>query len=134
MTRLRYVAASALTLASVVLLTGCAGQQAPLADLAGERTSQDELPQLSDYAYDLVNTASSKYVGEYEGTSLWLALGIDPDTQVCLIVAPGNDRWTVSCGGIRMITSNGEHTFEVVPDGASPAESATRVSENVHAR
>ena len=130
--RRRKVAAAAFTLASFALLSGCAAQQSSFTDLQGSRESQDELPQLADYAYDDVDESTSRFIAEHEGTSLWLAAGLE-DSTVCLVADAGAEAWVVTCGAGAFNSSGVTGTFEVAPDGATAPEGSMQISENVHA-
>jgi len=132
MPRFRLAAVGALAVASVVLLAGCSAQQNAFTDLQGERGASDELPQLADHAYDDLDVSSSRFVGEHEGTSLWLAQGLE-DSSVCLVADPGDDDWVVGCGGGGTKVVGRAGSFEIVPDGVPAPEGATQVSENVYA-
>lgn len=132
MSQLRYFAAVALALASIVVLSGCTAPQDAFTDLQGDRESQDELPQLADYAYDNVDVSTSRFVGEHDDTSLWLAQGLE-DAGICIVADAGDDAWAVGCGGQTIKIGGVAGTFEVVPDGAIAPEGATQLSENVYA-
>lgn len=101
-------------------------------DLQGDRASGDELPVLTDYAYDAVDASTSRFVADHEGASIWLAEGLE-GTTVCLIVDAGADAWVVGCGGAPTRVGGLTGSFEVVPDGAPAPEGATQISENVYA-
>lgn len=128
----RYAAAAALALASIVLLSGCTAPQDAFTDLRGDRESRDELPQLAEYAYDDVEVSTSRFVGEHDGTSLWLALGLE-DSGICIVADAGEDSWVVGCGGETIKIGGMAGTYEVLPDAATAPEGATKVSENVYA-
>lgn len=132
MSQLRVAALASLALASIVLLSGCMASQDAYADLQGDRESHDELPRLADYAYDNVDVSTSRFVGEYDGTSLWLARGLE-DSSICIVAAAADDAWFAGCGGATTKIGGIAGTFEVIPDGARGPEGATRVSENVYA-
>ena len=112
---------------SAVMLTGCV-QYTTYADLEGERDAADQLPELEEYAYDSLDASTSRFVGEHDGTSLWLAKG-EEAAPVCLVAQRGKD-WIVGCGDR---TSGGPGSFEIFPDGSLIPEDATKVSENVYA-
>lgn len=128
----RRVAVCALAVVSGLLLTGCAAQQGTLTDLQRDHESGDELPQLDDHAYEAVDVESSRFVGEHEGTSLWLAEGREA-SAVCLVADPGDADWVVGCGGLPIGVDGLAGHFEVVPDGAPAPEGVTQISENVYA-
>lgn len=132
MSVLRCAAAVALGLGSVTLLAGCAGQQLPYADLQVDRQSEDELPKLADYAYDNLNESTSRFIGEHDGTSLWIAAG-DKDESICLVTVAGDDLWVAACGGGPTKMGGITGSFEIVPDGVPGPEGATKLSENVYA-
>ncbi|MGO1840263.1 MAG: hypothetical protein ACTH0E_12195 [Candidatus Microbacterium stercoravium] len=134
MSRVCNVAAPALIAAALVLLTACSGHQSAFVDLDGEREAADELPQREDYAYENVDVDSSRFVGDHEGTSLWLAQDIR-GSGVCLIADASGSDWGVACGGATGLELDGVvGTFHVVPDAAAPPEGATQISENVYAQ
>ena len=132
MPRLRYASATALVLASITLLSGCSTDLVGFSDLQGERESRDELPELTDYAYDDVDVSTSRYVGEHAGTSLWLARGLENST-VCLVADAGEDEWVVGCGGGTVGVDGLAGKYQVVVDGVQAPEGAVKISENVYA-
>ena len=98
-----------------------------------EREAQDELPALGENALASVDVQTSRYVGEYEGTSLWLVEG-RTDPPVCLIAASDGSEWTMACGsdaGLEMSSALGR--FMVMPDSIPAPDGATAISENVYA-
>lgn len=132
MSHLRHAAAVALALASIAFLSGCVAEQSAFTDLRSDREAHDELPQLADYAYGEVDVSTSRFVGEHDGTSVWLAEGLD-GYRVCIVADAGDDGWIVGCGGGTTKISGLAGTFEVVPDHAPAPEGATQLSENVYA-
>ncbi|PKI92228.1 hypothetical protein CW368_05210 [Actinomycetales bacterium SN12] len=132
MSRLRYAARSALTLASIVILCVCTAQPGGFADLGGERDARDELPQLADYAYDSVDRSTSRYVGEHDGASLWLANGRER-SAVCLVADAGERGWIVGCGGGGTRIGGTTGSYEVVEDAAAAPKGAVKISQNVYA-
>ncbi|MGZ0710911.1 hypothetical protein ACWPKO_21550 (plasmid) [Coraliomargarita sp. W4R53] len=131
MSRVRFAAVSFLALASIAILPGCTAQGTAFADLQGDKESGDELPALKDYAYDDVDESTSRFVADHEGTSVWLAQGLE-DGTVCLIADAGPDAWVVSCGGAPSRIGGVAGTFEVVSDGAPAPSGATQLSDNVY--
>lgn len=128
----RIVAAAALALVSVSVLTGCSFVTSDLAVLDSERVDADELPALEDYSYDRVDESTSRFVGEHDDISLWVARGAD--SQACLVAAGAEeDDWLVACGGLPIRMGGLDHTFQLLPDGAPAPEGSTRVSDNVYA-
>ena len=122
------IAACALT------LSGCATSTDGFGDLQTQRGSEDELPALAESdAFDNVDISTSRYVGEHDGASLWIAEGV-VDAQICLVAVAGESEWGVSCGGAAgVITTGVTGTFMVIPDGVPAPENATKISENVYA-
>lgn len=132
MSSLRAVFATALAVSTLVLCAGCAGQQIHYSDLDRAATSGDELPALDESAYASVDTSSSRYIGEHDGTSVWLAQGIEEDT-VCLIADGGEQAWFVGCGGGPQSKFGGMGgSFTVIADGVPAPTDATQLSENVY--
>ena len=130
MFRPRSVVAGALALASVVVLSGCGSSGELFSDLGGDRQDRDELPALADHAYDNVDVSTSRFVGEHDGASVWLARALD-GSRVCLIADAGDEAWVVGCGVGKVSGIAG--SFEVQPDGMATPEGAERLSENVYA-
>ena len=127
-------AAATVTVLSAVALSGCTGVGAAYAVLDREAEARDEVPaDLPGYAWDNVDQATARFVGEDEGTSLWLARARD-DTSACLLAYADEESWVLGCGGGGALFSVGgmTGTFTVVPDGAPAPEGMTRVSENVY--
>lgn len=118
----------------VLTLSGCSTAADNFSDLQTEREPEDELPVLSgEDVRDTVDVSTSRYVGEYQGTSLWIAEGIQ-DSSICLIPVRGTSEWVVACGGNAGVGSRGPTgSFTVIPDGVPVPENATKVSENVYA-
>ena len=132
MSRRTRLTASALALIAAVMLTGCSFSSPNLAVLETEREAEDELPPLEADSYDPVDTATSRYVGEHDGVSLWVAKGTD--SPACLIaIADPDEEWGIACGGLPTRLSSFGHTFELTPDGSPAPEGMTRISENVYA-
>lgn len=132
MSRLGFVSATAVSFAAITLLSGCSGQLDGFVDLQGEKQDRDELPELADNAYDELDVSTSRYIGEHEGTSLWLAQGLENST-VCLVADAGEKEWLVGCGGGAVKVSGQAGTYQVVGDGAAAPEGAVKISENVYA-
>lgn len=129
---LRHASVTAILIASTALLAGCTGQAEGFSDLEGERTAADELPALADGAYEQVDAATSHYVGEHEGTSLWLARGLE-NSPVCIVAYAEEEAWQIGCGGAPATISGVTGTYEIVMDGAAAPAGAVKVSENVYA-
>ena len=61
--------------------------------------ASDALPTgLPAYAYDDIDQASSRLVGEHDGNSLYLVRAREAD-RVCLLVYPNSTEWVLGCGG-----------------------------------
>ncbi|RUQ07226.1 MULTISPECIES: hypothetical protein [unclassified Microbacterium] len=127
-------AAAAVVALSTVALSGCTSVGAAYAVLDREAGARDEVPaDLPGYAWDDVDQATARFVGEDEGTSLWLARARD-DASACLLAYADEESWVLGCGGGGALFSVGgmTGTFTVVPDGAPAPEGMTRISENVY--
>ncbi|KQR39681.1 hypothetical protein ASF80_09895 [Microbacterium sp. Leaf159] len=125
-------AACAIALISLTALTGCSFTSTTLAVFETDRVAEDELPPLEEDSYSPVDVESSRYVGEYEGVSLWIAKGTDSSTCLVAITDPEDD-WGIGCGGLPTRISGSGHTFEVRADDWPAPEGMTRVSDNVYA-
>ncbi len=64
-----------------------------------EAEARDEVPaDLPGYAWDDVDQATARFVGEGDGTFLWLARARD-DAAACLLAYVDADAWVIGCGG-----------------------------------
>ena len=113
--------------AAVVALAGCSsGPQ--YSDLAGEpisdRSIYDELGAIS------LEGSDPRWVGEYEGTDLWVFDGRDERT--CVLINPEVGSWVVSCGETFAVSGVGGHEFVLLPDGETYDRPVTAISKNVY--
>lgn len=126
------LAAAALALTAVTLLSGCGFSTTTLSVLETDRVPEDELPTLEGDSYEPADIESSRYVGEYEGVSLWVTKGTDSPACLVAITDPEDD-WVVGCGGLPMRITGSGPTFELRADDWPDPEGMTRISENVYA-
>lgn len=74
-----------------------------------------------------------RYVGEHEGTSLWIAEGVEA-SSVCLVALRGDSEGFISCGGTSGVATQGQAgSFTVIPDSGFTPDNAMKISENVYA-
>lgn len=121
-------------LLSVLLLAGCAsfGNGYPILDRQPE--AADEVPDtLPAHAGDDADLSSSRFVGEHDGTSLWLMRGKAPET-VCLLAYPDADGWVLGCGDIAGQSGVGGPAAQYVyqPDFAPAPPDSIEISANVY--
>lgn len=126
-------------LVAAVLLTGLAlsgcstpGNGYPILDR--EAQAVDKVPDtLPSYAGDNADLSTSRFVGEHDGTSLWLMKGTDA-TTVCLLAYPDAEGWVIGCGDMASQTGVGgpEMQFLYQPDFAPAPEDSIEISENVY--
>lgn len=128
----RWSAVASLT-TSVGLLTSCTSTDG-FSDLDRERQANDSVPEVVNFPDEVeVLPNSSRAVGTYEGTSLWLAR--TAEDGFCLIAYPDEVDWMVGCADIPPLQVSGSAgSFTVVSDGQDPPENATRISDNVFGR
>ncbi|MDH5132094.1 MULTISPECIES: hypothetical protein [unclassified Microbacterium] len=127
-------AAALAVILSAVALSGCTAAGGAYSVLDREAEARDEVPaDLPGYAWDDVDQATARFVGEGDGTSLWLARARD-DAAACLLAYVDADTWVIGCGGNGAPFSIGgvTGTFTVVPDDAPAPDGMTRVSDNVY--
>lgn len=120
---------------SAFLLTGCIASGVPYAVLEEDAQPADELPaELPGYAGDGADLETARFVGEHDGSSLWLMRGKD-NSGICLLAYRDESVWTLGCSsaGGQMGIGGLAGNFTVLPDGAPAPEGATQVSENVYA-
>jgi hypothetical protein len=137
MPRVRPAAAVfAFVVLGATLLAGCGMGERTYADLERESTATDAPPDLPEYAWDGADPSTARFVGEHEGTRLWLARSEDAH-GVCLVSVSDSAalEWVVGCSGAEGIETQGPGgTFRAVPDGApSGTGTTTAVSTNVYA-
>lgn len=99
---------------------------------AGDPTAQDALPaDLPDHAYRDVYVDSSRYVGDDDGTQLWLVRGTERDS-VCLVTVTDIDAddWQIGCSGAAGPLTMG--SYVVHSDGYPTPDDAVPISENVY--
>lgn len=120
-------------LLSVLVLAGCSsGNGYPILDRGAE--AADAVPNtLPDYAGNNADLSSSRFVGEHDGTSLWLMKGNDPAT-VCLLAYPDADGWVIGCSDMAGQSGVGGPGTQYVyqPDFAPAPEDSIEISANVY--
>lgn len=115
-------------------LAGCTATGDTYSVLEQEAQPEDEVPSdLPSYAWDDADPTSARFVGEEEGTSLWLARASD-DTGTCLLAYVDEETWVLGCGGDGAPFRVGgiAGSFTVIPDGAHPPDGMAAISENVY--
>lgn len=136
LTRLSAVAAAILLPAA---LAGCAStpegsgpRDVTFADLDATAVNEKELPaELPDYALEGADLESVRWVGEHEGTNIWLAAPVEgSDYDACILAFPDAQNWTSGCGG--GVSGPDERWYAIVPDGQEPPEGSTALSANVY--
>lgn len=130
----RMSAAAVMTLIVSLAAAGCSSPAAGLSDLERDATTDHPVPvDVSDDALADLDLDSIRWVGEHDGTDLWLASGAE-DHDACLLIYPDATDWVVACGVGPMQSSTGAgRTFAVVPDGATAPAGFEAVSRNVFA-
>ncbi|MFP7759860.1 hypothetical protein [Marisediminicola sp. LYQ85] len=134
--RFRSAGATIVAVSVMAVLAGCVGGTSDFAVLEREPGPGDALPDLPGYAFDDLDMSSARFVGEHDGTDVWLARSGDSvvGLGVCLIVSPEGGDWHVACGGTGQLEIDGPGgRFEIRPDDSPTPEGATAVSENVFA-
>lgn len=99
-----------------------------------EAQASDKVPEtLPDYAGDDADLSSSRFVGEHDGTSLWLMKGNDAEA-VCLLAYPDAEGWVIGCSGIASQSRLGGAGagFLFQPDFAPEPEGSIKISANVY--
>ncbi|MBZ4487717.1 hypothetical protein LQ938_02695 [Microbacterium sp. cx-55] len=125
------VAALAASLAVAALgLTGCAGGTR-WSDLDREPSADDAIPGSVTWV-DGADESSVRFVGEYEGTRLWL---LRTERGICLVQYPESKEWASGCTepAGEFATSGPGGSFRVYPDDGIPPDDAVQISENVYA-
>lgn len=121
-------------LLSVLVLAGCASSGNGYPILDRDPRAADEVPEtLPDYAGNDAVLSSSRFVGEHDGTSLWLMKGKKPAT-VCLLAYPDADGWVIGCGDIDGQSGVGGPATQFVyqPDFAPAPNDSIEISANVY--
>ena len=128
------LAASAVA-CSAFLLTGCVASGFPYAAFERDAQATDEVPaELPAYAGDSADLDTARFVGEHDGTSLWLMRG-STQTGICILAYRDEEVWPLGCisAGAPMGVGGLAGSFTVVPDDAPAPEGAVQVSKNVYA-
>jgi hypothetical protein len=134
---LKRLACAVAATAVVGLTSGClsqAAQDPQYTDLSSESSARDTPVELPDYALESFDLETIRWVGEREGTELWLAEGSDPFT-VCLLAYPNETEWVSGCGGRgggTSLSGSDGRTYVIVADGATAPSNATPISTNVY--
>jgi len=122
-----------LTVAAIVgALAGCSGGSG-YTDLDREASPGDEWPSdLPGYSIDSVDEQTSRLVGEFEGSTLYMARSAEPYGGICLLVYSDASDWVVGCGpaGLR-VSGSSQRTYAVLTDGAE-SDGLQAVSKNVY--
>lgn len=112
-------------------LSGCVNGSG-FSDLNHAATPDDRWPSvLPDHSTGSLDVTSSRLVGEFESSQLFLARSIEAQGGVCLLIFADASDWTVGCGTSGMsVEGTGSRTFTVRGDGALD-DGLDAVSENV---
>ncbi|NYF11994.1 hypothetical protein HDC34_000288 [Pseudoclavibacter sp. JAI123] len=104
------------------------------ADLEATAANEKALPvELPDYALEGADLESVRWVGEHEGTDVWLAAPVEgSDYDACILTFPDAQNWTSGCGG--GVSGPDQRWYAIVADGQEPPEGSIPLSENVYVR
>ena len=122
-----------LAIAAVALaLAGCANAGG-YTDL--ESTETRVLPDaVTEDALANFDLDSMRWVGEHEGTDVWLGWGSSAG-EVCILFSADVDAWVTGCagaGGQMTLSGRGPQRFVVVPVGQPAPEGFAAISNNVY--
>ncbi len=135
--KMKVVVLAGVAASAVLALTACTNGSA-FGALDRAAAGSDALPtDLPTYAYDDVDEASSRLVGEHDGNSLYLVRGKEAD-RVCLLVYPNSTEWVLGCGGapeFGVSGPTGSYTVRAdAPAGApAPEGHSKEIATNVFA-
>lgn len=115
---------------SALMLTACSSAADGYSDLNGKRVAEDALPAMSDHILADLDPESSRFLGEFDGTKLWLAAATAPTAAVCLAIMPESGDWIAGCGADFALGSP-DGKFRIRADGAPSDDHLTPLSENV---
>ncbi|GAB3298105.1 hypothetical protein [Pseudoclavibacter terrae] len=113
--------------------SGTVAASAPtFADLEAGGANEKDLPsELPDNALDGADLDSARWVGEHEGTDVWLAAPVEGSLyDACILAFPDAQNWTSGCGG--GVSGPDQRWYAIVPDGEAPPENSVALSENVY--
>lgn len=134
----RGIAVLAVGFVGVLGLAGCtAATEPPERYSVFQRTptAEDTVPAAVEGGQTKIERKETRYIGEHDDKRLWIARGPSMEgIDVCLVVYPDSAPWFIGCGGPAGVTVSGtDHDeYHLVPDGATPPEDATVISENVY--
>ncbi|GAA2585975.1 hypothetical protein [Microbacterium binotii] len=121
-------------LAAALALAGCTSVGS-YTDL--ESTETRALPDaVTEDARANLDLDSMRWVGQYEGTDVWLARGSKAG-EICIFTYPGDGAWASVCGGEGGelgVSGPDQRVYMVVPDGGDSPEGSIAVSHNVYVR
>jgi hypothetical protein len=129
---LKVTSVVAVGLLAALALAGCVRAGSGFAVLDREGAPGDILPtDLPDYAYEGLDPASSRFVGEHDGDRLYLAKG--DHSTICLVVYPNNEDWFIGCGGGdgSGTVSGPSRAYQIRPDAAPAPTGAEEITQNV---
>jgi len=116
---------------AAVALTGCI--QTGFSDLDRAATEADVLPaELPEYAVEDFDLDSLRLVGELDKRQLYLARG--HDYPVCVLIYPGPEDWSSTCGSEMLTTTIGSYEVQVVSDPFPSKDGWTSVGQNIRVR
>ncbi|MBO0595200.1 hypothetical protein I2485_09710 [Nesterenkonia sp. E16_7] len=122
-----------IAITALIGISGCSSPADQYSDLTEDRDSNKPLPDtIRGQAVDTLDPESTRWVGEHEGTELWLGVELE-GAGTCLVVYPDDERWVTGCSsGNEVSLSNGDGwDYRVRPDSAELPEGAIQVSHNV---
>ncbi|WP_156784783.1 hypothetical protein [Microbacterium sp. BH-3-3-3] len=129
----RFARAAVVVSIATIALTGCSAGAASYAILDRAPQPSDDTPaSLPDYASENMDLSTARYVGEHDGTKLWLGEGKDTST-VCLLAYPDDESWLIGCGSEGEVDGTEVGRFRFQPDGDPAPEGGTEISANVFA-
>lgn len=129
--RRRFLTPIALVTAALAL-TGCTSGVS-YTDIASAQTLA--LPDaVTEDARANFDVDSMRWVGEHEGTNVWLGRGSKAG-EICIFTYPSDGAWAGVCGregGEMGVSGPDQRLFTVVPDGGASPEGFVAVSRNVY--
>lgn len=137
MAPLRTSLATAAAAAAALLLAGCATGGPTYAALERDATTPDTMPpDVAAQVADSIDPASTRFLGEHEGTWFWLSRSTEEQGGVCLLVYPDDRSWVQGCsaGAELSVGGGGNGTFTLLPDGARVPDGHEQVAEHVSSR
>jgi len=122
-----------LVVAGVFALSGCTTGPSQYSVFDREPTTEGAVPAVVEGEQIDTDLGETRFLGEHDGKRFWVSHAAR-GTSVCLVFYPDDGAWFLACGGATglVASSMDDLEYHLVPDGTTPPEEATVISENLY--